>query len=73
MPWQKHFSILCEVTITLGEADGSVDIETGYGLDDTVSILCWARDFSLLHSVQNGPEAQPASCPVGTGELFPRA
>jgi hypothetical protein len=30
------------------------------------------RDFSLLHSVHTGPEACPASYPMGTGALFPR-
>jgi hypothetical protein len=29
------------------------------------------QDFSLLHGVQTGTEAHPASYPMGTGELFP--
>jgi hypothetical protein len=31
-----------------------------------------ARDFSLLHSIQTGPGAHPATCPMGTGGLFLR-
>jgi hypothetical protein len=29
------------------------------------------RDYSLLHSVQTGSGAHPASYPVGTGSSFP--
>jgi hypothetical protein len=29
------------------------------------------EDFSLLHSVQTGPEAHPAPYPLGTGSSFP--
>jgi hypothetical protein len=30
------------------------------------------QDFSLLHSLQTDSGAHPASCPVGTWDLFPR-
>jgi hypothetical protein len=29
------------------------------------------QDFSLLHSIQTGTWAHPASCPMGTGGSFP--
>jgi hypothetical protein len=31
-----------------------------------------ARDFSLFHSVQTGPEAHSASYPMGAGGSFPK-
>jgi hypothetical protein len=45
---------------------------TDYGLDDRmigVRIPVGAGNFSLLHRVQTGSGAQPASCPMGTGAL----
>jgi hypothetical protein len=30
-----------------------------------------AKDFSFILCVQNGSEAHPASCPMGTGGPFP--
>jgi hypothetical protein len=42
--------------------DSSVGIVAGYRLDDPG----WPG-FSLLHSLQSGALAHPASCPVGTG------
>jgi hypothetical protein len=44
--------------------DSSVGIATGYGLDGP------GFDFSLLHSVQTGSGAHPASYPIGTGGSF---
>jgi hypothetical protein len=35
-----------------------------------VRFLAGARDFSLLHSVQTGSGAHPASCPMGTKVPF---
>jgi hypothetical protein len=49
-------------------------IATGYGLDDRgigVRVPVWER-FFLLHVVQTGSEAHPASYPMGTGGLSPR-
>jgi hypothetical protein len=43
---------------------------TGYELYG--AILEEVRYFYLLHSVQTGCRAQPASYPVDTGETFPR-
>jgi hypothetical protein len=46
-----------------------------YGLDDrgiVVRFQVAARGFSLLHSVQTGSEAHPASYQMGTEGLLPR-
>jgi hypothetical protein len=45
-----------------------------YGLDDRGSGLRFpagAGNLSLLHRVQNGSGAHPASYPIGTGIYFP--
>jgi hypothetical protein len=50
--------------------DRIVDIVSGYGLDDGgvgVRALVGSRTFSLLHVVQIGSEAHPASFPMVTG------
>jgi hypothetical protein len=52
----------------------SVGIALGYGLDDRgsrVRFPAGAGNFSLHHSVQNGPGAHPASYPMGTRDSFP--
>jgi hypothetical protein len=49
--------------------DGSVGIATCRML--RVWFLAGARDFSLLHSVQTGSVAHPASYPVGIWGYFP--
>jgi hypothetical protein len=54
--------------------DTSVSIATGYGLDCRglgVRFGVVAGNFSLLHRVQNGSGAHPASYPTGTGNSFP--
>jgi hypothetical protein len=43
--------------------DSVVGIATGYGLDD--------QGVTLLHSVQTGSGARPASYSMGTGDSFP--
>jgi hypothetical protein len=45
----------------------------GYGLDDQGSMLGRDNDgsFSLLHRVQTGSGAHPASYPMGTRSYFP--
>jgi hypothetical protein len=45
--------------------------EPAMGCTDRVRFLAGARDFSLLHSVQDSTEAHPASYPVDNGVLFP--
>jgi hypothetical protein len=53
--------------------DCVVGIATGYGLDDRgvrVRVPVGSRTF-LLHVVQTGSEAHPASYPMGTGGSFP--
>jgi hypothetical protein len=50
--------------------DNSVGVATGYGLDRLSSIPSTTR-FSLLHSVQTGTGAHPASYPTGTRSSFP--
>jgi hypothetical protein len=42
----------------------------GYGIDGWNSILGRGMDFFLLHSVQTGYGAQPASSPRGTEKSF---
>jgi hypothetical protein len=54
--------------------DSSVGIETGFGLDDRtigVRFPAGAGYFSLLHHVQTGSGARPASYPVDTGVSLP--
>jgi hypothetical protein len=50
--------------------DSAVGIATDYGLDDRGSIP--GRD-KILHIVQTGSGARPASYPVGTRALSPGA
>jgi hypothetical protein len=47
----------------------SVSIESDYGLDDQVSIPDRDKGFFIWPHVQTGPEAHPASYPIGTGVL----
>jgi hypothetical protein len=52
----------------------SGSIVSDYGLDDRaigVRSPAEAKDFSSILCVQTGSGAHPASCPVGTGGLFP--
>jgi hypothetical protein len=54
--------------------DSSVGIALGYGLDDQGSRVRFpsgAGNFFLLHRVQNGSGAHPASYPVDTRDSFP--
>jgi hypothetical protein len=54
--------------------DSSVGIALGYWLDDRgcrVRFPAGARNFSLHHRVQNGPEAHPDSYPMGNRGSFP--
>jgi hypothetical protein len=46
--------------------DSSVGIATGYGLDDRVVESRWGQDFLLLHVVQTGSRAHPASYQMDT-------
>jgi hypothetical protein len=50
-----------------------VSIVTGYGLvDQAVKFEYWkGQEFSLLHIVQTGSGAHPASYPMGSGGSFP--
>jgi hypothetical protein len=47
----------------MGSRDSLVGTATGYGLD--------GQGYSLLHIVQTGSAAQPASYPMTTGGTFP--
>jgi hypothetical protein len=51
--------------------DSSGGIARGYGLDDRSSIPGRGKNFSLLHSVQNGSRVHTASYPMGKGCSFP--
>jgi hypothetical protein len=60
--------------VFVAKGDNSVGIALGYGLDDRGSRFRFpvgAGNFSLHHRVQNGSEAHPASCPMGTRGSFP--
>jgi hypothetical protein len=50
----------------------AVGIATGYGLDDRGVGVRFpvGLEFSLLHIVQTGCGAHPASCPTGTVDSF---
>jgi hypothetical protein len=64
--YSRHTSKLKKYQHQLHNVNISVGIPTGYGLDDRGSITRRGKRFSLLHSVQTGSEAYPASYPVGT-------
>jgi hypothetical protein len=51
--------------------DSSVGIATGYGLNGRSSITSRDNIFSLLHSVQTGSRAHPASYLIGNGVKQP--
>jgi hypothetical protein len=56
--------------------DSSVDVATGYRLDDRVIGFRYpagARNFSLRQYVQTGSGTHQASCPMGTGACFPES
>jgi hypothetical protein len=56
-----------------GSRDSVVGIATGYGLDNR-GVWVWVpvgQEFSLLHVIQTGSEAHPASYQMGTGGSFP--
>jgi hypothetical protein len=57
--------------VYLTSRDNSVNITTGYGLDDWNSIL--SRSTNFFRNVQTGSGAHSTSCPVGTGGGSPRA
>jgi hypothetical protein len=54
----------------LRNQNSSVSILMGYSLDVWGSIPGGARDFSLLHSIQTGSRAHPASYPMDTRDSF---
>jgi hypothetical protein len=51
--------------------DSSVGIAAGYGLDNPQFESKWGQEFSLLHVVQTGSGAHPASHPMSTSYLSP--
>jgi hypothetical protein len=65
---RKYYKAEC---IRNQSQDSSVGIATNYRLDGRGSIPSMARGFSVLHSVQTGFRAHPASYPMGTGGSFP--
>jgi hypothetical protein len=58
------------IVVVTWSRESSVGIAAVYGLDGRSSIPGRASDFSLLHSVQAGCRAHPASYPMGTGRYF---
>jgi hypothetical protein len=52
--------------------DSSLGIMTDYRLDYQSSTLVGARDFSLLHSIENSSGTHQASYPMGTEYYFPK-
>jgi hypothetical protein len=65
--------LLLLLLLLLFSRDGSVGIETGYKLQGWGSIPGRGKSFYLLHSVQTGPGAHPASYTMGTMGSFPGA
>jgi hypothetical protein len=61
------------MSIYIGSRDSAVGIAIDYGMDDRGGGVRIAVDqeCSLLHSVQTGSEAHPASYPMGTGRSSP--
>ena len=55
-------------TTFTGGPGSVVGIATAYGLDGTRIGSRWGARFSA--PVQTGPEAQPASCTMGTGTFL---
>jgi len=67
-------SRFCEWLSTVRSWGSSVNIVSGYGLDDQATevwSLAEARDFSSNLCVQTDSGAHPASCTMGTGGPFP--
>jgi hypothetical protein len=62
--WLRPLKVLPSFTAYPG-----VGIATGYGLEDPG--FRQDKTFSLLHSVQTGTQAHPASYPIGTGAISP--
>jgi hypothetical protein len=69
----QNFLINSELKWKQESLYSSVGIATGYGLDDRgVGVLVpIGQQFSLLHVVQTGSGAHPASYPMGTGNSSP--
>jgi hypothetical protein len=70
LPSPVLFSISCIPFVIIGEPGSSVNIVSGYGLDDRsieVRSPAEAKGFSLVSG------AHPASCTMGTGGPFPGA
>jgi hypothetical protein len=60
--------LLCEAFNT-GAAIAQSIQRWATGCTAGVRFPTWARHFSLLHSVQTGSGAHPASYPMGTGDF----
>jgi hypothetical protein len=54
-----------------GSGDSSVGIPTSYGMDGRDSIPGRGERFCLIHRVQTGSGAHPASYPMGIEDSFP--
>jgi hypothetical protein len=66
--------IIMHVVVVLLEPGCSVSIVSGYGLDyRAIEVRSPAKseDFYSSLCVQTGSGADPASCTMGTGVLFP--
>jgi hypothetical protein len=68
---QAVTKILYFPTSDIDEPGSSVNIVSGYGLDDRAIEVRSPADFSSNLCVQTGSGAHPASCPMGTGGPFP--
>jgi hypothetical protein len=68
----KHkYNFIFIVYLSTKSRDSSVGIASGYVLDSWGLIPGRGKGFSLLHRVQIGSRAHPASYPIGTGGSFP--
>jgi hypothetical protein len=60
------------ITVALWKrGDSAVGIATGLTTKGSEFESRWGQEFSLLHVVQTGSGAHPASYPMGTGGSFP--
>jgi hypothetical protein len=72
--WYRRYNLLMhylEISATSSFCLYELGRATGYWLDGRDSIPARTRDFSLLHSIQNGSWAYPASYPMGTESCIP--
>jgi hypothetical protein len=70
---QSYHSILKKYKIQVSESflTKNFSYKWRHPTKETVSRCTYQQDFSLLHVIQTGSGAHPASYPMGTGTSFP--